>query len=73
MDFKDFWHDLSADGKQSLAFVTGSSVAHLSNIANGHKTPGPKLCRTIQLHTLGKVTAAELRPDLFGPVGLVGG
>ena len=36
-------------------------------IARGHKLPGARLCRRIELATAGAVRRESLRPDVFGP------
>lgn len=51
-------------GAKDLADKVGTSPAYLSQIANFHRKPGPKLSLNIEVATKGLVKASELRPDL---------
>jgi len=46
----------------------GISGGHLDQLCAGHRAPTGELCVAIERATLGRVTRAELRPDLFGPL-----
>lgn len=50
-----------------LAHQTGCALRTLYLIARGHKLPGARLCRRIELATAGAVRRESLRPDVFGP------
>ncbi|WMJ70233.1 YdaS family helix-turn-helix protein [Stenotrophomonas sp. 24(2023)] len=50
-----------------VAGRTGCAPRTLYLIARGHKLPGARLCRRIELETAGAVAREELRPDVFGP------
>jgi hypothetical protein len=50
-----------------LAHQTGCALRTLYMIARGHKLPGARLCRRIELATAGAVRRESLRPDVFGP------
>lgn len=68
MDFKDFWQNLSAEAKQSLAERCATSPPYLSQIAYGHRKASPDMARTIERETAGQVTRADLRPDIYEPL-----
>lgn len=66
LGFKDFFSSLSADEKKTLAEKAESSVASLSQIANGHRRAGYSLAARLK-RADGRITDEMLRPDIFGP------
>ena len=65
LEFKDFFSGLTADEKKELAEKAGTSVAYLSQLANGHRKAG--LASVTQLTQADKrITHAMLRPDVSG-------
>lgn len=65
---KDYWKSLKANGKADLATRLDTTTAYLRHVFLYDKQVGAKLARDIERETDGKVTAAILRPDLFGPL-----
>ena len=63
--FKDYFSALSAEQKRSLAESARTSVAYLSQIANGHRKAGVGLMANLAGVDVA-ITPAMLRPDLFG-------
>ena len=61
MTLTDFFSTLPRGSKAALAVQTW-----MAQIISGREAPGPELCKAIEVHTYGRVTRAELRPDLFG-------
>jgi DNA-binding transcriptional regulator YdaS (Cro superfamily) len=68
MTLKDYFKTLSVGSKTEMCNKIGISRTWLSLIISGRKVPSAPLCNLIQRYTNGKVTRAELRPDLFGDV-----
>jgi DNA-binding transcriptional regulator YdaS (Cro superfamily) len=66
MTLKDFFSNLPRGSKAALAVQLGISRTWMAQIISGREAPGPELCKAIEVHTYGRVTRAELRPDLFG-------
>lgn len=66
MDLKTFIEDPSR--RAALAEACGTSPDYLWQVATGWKgrKPSPKLAQKINQATLGLVTLAELRPDVWG-------
>lgn len=52
--------------KQQFAAIVGITPTWLGLLIGGSRKPSPKLAKLIEKKTDGKVTAEELRPDLFG-------
>jgi len=52
-DFKELWVDLTADEKRELAAKSDTSVAYLSQVANGQRRAGRK--------TIGSLISADRR------------
>lgn len=66
MDLKKYIADPAA--RKALADALGSSPDYLWQIATGWngRQSSPKLAARIEEATGGKVTRADLRPDIFG-------
>lgn len=64
MNLHTYWTSLDPIGKRDLARRCGTSVAYLSQLANGHRQAGLAMCRTLERET--PVTRSVLRPDWFG-------
>jgi hypothetical protein len=52
-NFKEIWTELDADGKRELAAKGKTSVAYLSQVANGQRNAGRK--------TIGNLMSADER------------
>lgn len=50
----------------ALASACGTKPIYLRQIACAHRRAGPRLTQLIELHTAGKVSRCELRPDIYG-------
>lgn len=66
-EFKSYWQGLSPEEKERLAKDAQTSVATLSQIANGHRNAGLNMCRRLE-RARPVLTAEFLRPDLYGDV-----
>jgi len=57
----------SMDSEQKQIFATecGTSVAYLSQIANGHRLAGARTIARIERVSGGVVSHKDLRPDLY--------
>lgn len=51
---------------ETLALAAGTKAVYLGQLANGHRKASFKLAKKIEAATNGKVTRADLRPDIFG-------
>lgn len=56
---------VDGDGQTALATLIGKSQGHVGMWLKRQKVPA-EVCMLIQLATNGEVTAAQLRPDVFG-------
>ncbi len=65
MDMLNFWRELPPANKRKLATSLDTSVAYLSQIANGHRKAGFVLAKAIEDATSGAVTREDLRPDVY--------
>ncbi len=52
--------------QKALADAVGVPASFVSQWLTGHRPVPPARCRAIEAATGGAVTAAELRPDVFG-------
>ncbi|HEX7122446.1 MAG TPA: YdaS family helix-turn-helix protein [Gemmatimonadaceae bacterium] len=74
MDLQTYAAKLGGTGKigcpvfAAVAKRASCSPATLYMVSRGNKRAGPKLARAIETATSGEVTAAEIRPDYFGPL-----
>lgn len=59
---------IEAGGQTSLAEAIGVSPSFINQLAKGDRPVPPARCRAVEQATNGKVTCAELRPDVFGTV-----
>jgi DNA-binding transcriptional regulator YdaS (Cro superfamily) len=50
----------------ALAVKCGITKTWMSLIVSGKREPSPELAGLIEVHTEGKVTRKDLRPDIFG-------
>lgn len=53
---------------EALAAACKTKVIYLRHVALGHRKASTTLARLIEQHSGGKVTAAELRPDVWGEI-----
>ncbi|MGH8562738.1 MAG: transcriptional regulator [Gammaproteobacteria bacterium] len=66
MKFLDYYEQALHRGQGDvLAASIGTSLGYLSQVAHGHRLAGIRTIVAIERATGGKVTAADLRPDLF--------
>ena len=66
MTLKEFFATQPRGSKAALAVRLHISRTWMAQIISGREAPSPELCRAIEIHTYGRVTRAELRPDIFG-------
>lgn len=64
--FQRFWRGLKPERKRALAAACNTRPIWLTQIAGGHGQASPKLAKAIEAATFGAVSAADLRPDVFG-------
>lgn len=64
--FCRFWRGLKPDRKKALAAACNTRAVWLTQIAGGHGQASPKLAKAIEAATFGQITAADVRPDVFG-------
>lgn len=58
-----------AGGQRKLARLINVSSSHVHKMVKTGRVPAEQ-CRKIEAATGGKVTAEQLRPDIFQPVSL---
>jgi len=63
MRFQSYYRDLTAQEKRDLAEALQTSVAYLSQLANGHRKAGVKILSRITDATGGKLAWTDLRDD----------
>lgn len=63
--FRRFWRNLKPERKKALAAACQTKPIWLTQIAGGHGQASPKLARALEAATFGKITAADMRPDVF--------
>ena len=66
MTLVEFFADRPHGSRQQMAQALGVSKAWFSQVTQGRRRTSAELCKRIERLTEGKVTRAELRPDLFG-------
>lgn len=66
MRFKKYYKSLSAEDKKDLADRMNTSLAYLSQLANGHRKAGAKILLQIESSTGGLVSAVEMRDEASG-------
>ncbi|MCB1934145.1 MAG: helix-turn-helix domain-containing protein [Candidatus Accumulibacter sp.] len=61
-------HDYIRDRErtEALAAACDTKPIYLRHVALGHSKASPKLAMAIERHTDRQVTAASLRPDIWG-------
>lgn len=65
LEFQKLFTSLDAEEKRDLAERANTSVAYLSQIANGHRKAGVDIIASLT-NADNRITAAMLRPDRFG-------
>ena len=65
MHIKIYLDELNTEEKKRFASDCGTSLAYLSQLANGHRRAGIKSMAAIEKASKGQVTSRDLRPDLF--------
>ena len=66
MDARQFIQTHPADAA-AVAHRAGTTLIYLRMIGWGHKRPSPKLARALEDASQGRMTRAELRPDIWEP------
>lgn len=59
--------DAAPGTRKAFADRVGISSAFLSQIESGARKPAPRVAFKIEKATGGRVTLADLRPDIYGP------
>jgi len=65
MDMKTYLKNLTREEKVSLAEKANTSVAYLSQLANGHRKAGLKTVIALENASDGALTREAIRPDLY--------
>lgn len=63
---REFIQGMPAEGRAAYAAAAGTKAVYLSHIARGHRRPSAKLAIRLAEHSGGRLTRADLRPDLWG-------
>ncbi|EKO3662167.1 hypothetical protein M3929_001439 [Vibrio metschnikovii] len=63
--YANYWRQLDANQRESLAKRLKTSTEYLRLIFFGHKTPGATLAKHLHDETGGEVDKHKLRPDIF--------
>ncbi len=66
MNIKTYLQELSPDEKIKFADKAGTSTAYLSQLVSGHRKAGLKAIAGIERASDGKITANDLRADIYG-------
>lgn len=61
-----FLRDTDHAGIAALAEAAGTKPVYLRQIAGGHRLASHKLARRLERASCGRITAADLRPDIYG-------
>ena len=65
MNLKQYLDSLPTGTQKDFAALVGTSPGYIRQLKFG-KQPSAKLCRRMVEASGGKLTLAELRPDIFG-------
>ena len=65
MKVKTFISTLSPDGKRDFAARAGTTVAHLIQLAGGHRQPSPDMAKRLAKASGGAIKLHDLRPDIW--------
>jgi DNA-binding transcriptional regulator YdaS (Cro superfamily) len=66
MKITDYLDSLSPKERSEFAERASTSLAYLSQLANGHRKAGLKTVHAIEVASNGVVTGSDLRPDVYG-------
>jgi DNA-binding transcriptional regulator YdaS (Cro superfamily) len=66
MDLQEYIRGCKRGTAATLAVKCGVTKTWMSLIISKKREPSAELAALIELHTEGKVTRKELRPDIFG-------
>lgn len=61
--FKEFFARMSEPERQDFARRCGTTVGHLTNVANGSRRASFPLCLAINRESAGEVTQLDMRRD----------
>lgn len=64
MKLKNYINTLTIDELKSFAVKAETSTAYIKQLASGHRKAGVKSIINIPIASNGKVSAADLRPDV---------
>jgi len=65
MKFKEYFAQEPYGAKTQMAETLGITTTWLSLLINGSRRPSVSLSKKIEKFTKGRITAKELRPDVF--------
>jgi hypothetical protein len=65
MTTRDYWYSMTEAEQHELAERLETGIDYLRKIMTRHRQAGPKLARRLGEET--PYTAADWRPDIFGP------
>ena len=69
MQIKEFVNTFGPDELSTIARRAGTTLGYLRDqVANGHRKPSPELAMRLAEMSNGRLTLAELRPDLWGTI-----
>lgn len=68
---KSFYRGLTPHQKVAFAERCGTSLAYLSQVANSHRAPSPRLARIIHAASGFTVPLSALRPDVWSETARV--
>lgn len=60
---KKLLNQFARETRREIAERCGTSLGHLTNVANGYKQCGPLLAAVLELEFKGAVTRQDLRPN----------
>lgn len=66
MNMREFLNAIDQAERERFAKNAQTSVGYLWLLAGDHRRPSPKLARRLHEASGGRMTLAELRPDLWG-------
>ena len=66
MELKEYMKRMTPGERADFAKRANTSVVYISQISHGHRRAGIKTIKAIEDASGGKVTAKDLRPDIYG-------
>jgi DNA-binding transcriptional regulator YdaS (Cro superfamily) len=65
MKLKAYLNSLSLAERRDLAKRAGTTENYLAQLKGQHRTPSTRLCHRLVRASAGRLTLAELRPDIW--------